>query len=276
MPQLLLAALLLAASGCSPAPAAMPLDGCRIVDEIKGRFALSCAGVLLSALDGDQSQSDAFIEGVETSVSDNAHGPVTQEATTLVIAGSHRNARRLATKDRIVLLLVDARGSRVRTMACASAIGDETSCPRLLATVWPWEFAEGPPASIPRNIERLIAGRKIDVPPGCSISTAPGYGSMRCPDQSVLTWQSLAPTAPNPAGNWTEGSPGSSKRQCVVESVAATCVFTPFEFSAVVRARVSVRETSLAVSCQSVRASGGIPQACASVFAFDPPAAWPR
>ncbi len=109
---------------------------------------------------------------------------MTRQATQLVVGGEPRALRKMTANGRLVLLLVDERGPKVRAISCAGGLAEEASCQRLFTTVWPWEFALGPPGSIPRKIERLIAGRQVSVPAGCTIT--PGHGSISCSDLSVM------------------------------------------------------------------------------------------
>ncbi len=263
-------------AGCSSAPSTQALDGCQVVDESSGTFVLTCPGTILAATEGDKDRADAFVEGVEGSVTDFAKGPVTRQATQLVVDGEPRALRKMTANGRLVLLLVDARGPKVRAISCTGGLTEEASCQRLFTTVWPWEFALGPPGFIPRKIERLIAGRQFSVPAGCTITTAPGYGSMSCSDLSVMTWRSMAPGTNVSADGAPDDSTGEIAEPCVVEGVPTKCRIVGYTASGVVRAKVLVRGTNLAVACQSARTGSGVPRACANFISFGNGVDWPR
>lgn len=178
----------------------------------------------------------------------------------------------------MLLVLSDDRSGDVRIITCQSMTTSEVSCHRLLATIRSWRAGGAPPASLPRNFEKTIAGRRIGAPAGCEASGIAGSGSLTCSDSTVLAWASLPLERKGIVDSWLaiyrEKGLVERLEPCVVEGIEGTChvVRNPSGGPpAVTAAEVVVRGSLLLVSCVDLRPDPGVPPVCTPVISLSTP-----
>jgi len=195
----------------------------------------------------------------------------------ITLGGSKRRALRYTVAGKKGVIVVMPLGEeRVRGFGCEST--DEVWCSALLeklVSALPEPNMENPAA----EQARLLAGRKIEIPAGCT-EKAPGL--ITCPKHSFsfanqpkddLT--DIDMMAKSLRGGLSEmGEVGETNRACTIEGVKSTCRVLTIKRSDgkqlyVIAAFTEVKKQKVYIQCNSSEGIGVIPPACRSTLVLD-------
>lgn len=255
------------------------LSGCQVPDEGPGNYSLLCAGALLIVKERPSGDYVNFARGATSAFLDMAPKPAVQATVELQVGESKVPATRLRDgSGKVFLVMFGGRGSMQAFASCSSAESSEATCRDLLATVWAWKPGDRPPASIPRNLEKTLAGRRISPPDGCLANGTGGSGMFSCSDTSFLVWVALPADRKGVMDGWLRSYPETEfvvrVEPCVVEGVSTDChvVRNPKGGPpAATAADVMVRGARVFVACNDLRENPGLPPVCELVMALPPP-----
>jgi len=262
-------------------PEAAPdgLSGCQVPDEGPGSYSLLCAGAWLTVKERPSGDYGQFVKAAVSGFQGVAPKPVTQETLQLRVGETQLPATRLKDGNgKVFLLLSGARGAVQSVVTCGCEEASEAICRGLLATVWAWQPGAGPPATVPRNFEKTIAGRRLSPPAGCEASGTGGSGMFDCGEVSSLVWVSVPVDRKGILDGWvrTYREKGLVDRvePCVVEGVRTDCLVVRNPKGgppAATAADVMVRGARLFVVCTDLRENPGLAPVCDPVMSLPPP-----
>ncbi len=255
------------------------LSGCQVPDEGPGSYSLLCAGSSLLVKERPSGDYLKVAEGATSAFLDMAPKPVVQSALELQVGESKVPGTRLRDgSGKVFLVMSGVRGSMQSFASCSSAESSEAICRGLLATVWAWKPGDRPPASIPRNLEKTLAGRRISPPDGCLANGTGGSGMFSCGDTSFLVWVTLPSDRKGVMDGWLRSYPETEfvvrVEPCVVEGVPTDChvVRNPKGGPpAATAADVMVRGVRIFVACADLRENPGLAPVCGLVMSLPPP-----
>lgn len=255
------------------------LAGCQVPDEEPGAYSLLCAGAWLTVKERPSGDYGKFVKGAVSGFLGVAPKPVTQETLQLQIGDAQFPATRLKDGNGKVLLLISGgRGPMQSVATCGCDEASEAICRGLLATVWAWRPGAGPPTSVPRNLEKTFAGRRLSPPAGCSASGTGGSGMFSCGEESTLVWVSVPGDRKGILDGWVrnfrENGLVDRVEPCVVEGVETDCLVVRNPKGgppAATAADVMVRGAHIFVACTDLRRNPGLAPVCELVMSLPPP-----
>lgn len=266
-------------AGATPRePPSDALAECQVVGEGPSSFALLCPNASLNVRERAQAGGSEFVRGIVSGFATSAPQPVEQENGQIDVSGvAHAVTRLRASDGRVLVVTSEDRPPRVRVVTCQSAPGTAHTCEGLVAKTWTWNASDGPPKSIPRNLEKTLAGRRIAAPQGCEATGTGGAGSLDCDDGTSLLWVPLDGRKGLVEGllaNFRGKGLVERVERCDVESVETDChvIRNPAGGPpALTAAQVTVRGALLLVACSDMRPNPGVPPVCSQVMSLSAP-----
>lgn len=274
-----LVASAIADAGATPRePLSDALAECQVVGEGPSSFALVCPNASLNVRERAQPGGGEFVRGIASGFTMSAPQPVEHENGHIDISGvAHAVTRLRASDGRVLVIASEDRAPKFRVVTCQSNPGTSHTCERLVARTWTWNASDGPPKSIPRNLEKVLAGRRITAPQGCEASGAGGAGSLDCDDGTSLAWVPLEGRKGLLEG-WLANFRGKGLVErvepCDVEGVETDCHVLRNPAGgppALTAAQLRARGALVLVVCSDMRPNPGVPPVCSQVMSLSAP-----